>query len=170
MITEKWVDVKGYEALYQVSNLGNVKSFKHTKERIMKKPLRSGYESVQLINDIGAKNIRVHRLVAINFIECKSEGMVVNHKDGNKRNNCVDNLEWVTSSENNKHAMKNKLNSAPRGSKQNFSKLNDSKVIQIIQKIESGKSVKDICEEYKVSSRAIYDIKLGKTWSWLTGR
>jgi uncharacterized protein YjcR len=167
---EVWKDVDGYDGDYQVSNIGNVKSLKQNKERIMKKPLRSGYESVQLINKLGMKNMRVHQLVANSFVGCKQVGTVVNHKDGNKLNNYVENLEWVTSSENNKHAMENKLNHAPRGSKQNFSRLNDSKVIEIVKRLEQGESPNNICVDYNVSSRSIYDIKLGNTWSWLTGR
>ena len=93
---EEWRDIRGYEGLYQVSNLGRVKSIprEKTKGGILK-PLKdtTGYLSVNLYKNGKIKRCKIHRLVANNFLE-------VNHKDGNKLNNNLSNLEYVTRSQN----------------------------------------------------------------------
>lgn len=113
---EIWKDIIGYEGLYQVSNLGNVKSLKkksinrHGWIRILpelimiQKISNNGYKRVGLVKNGHQKQISVHRLVTIAFIENKNNKPCVNHKDGNKLNNNVDNLEWVTISENSLHS------------------------------------------------------------------
>ena len=109
---EIWKDIKGYEGIYQVSNLGKVKSLnykrgKHEKE--IKQALNSrGYLEVGLFNG-KVKTHRVHRLVAQTFIPNPENKDEVNHIDGNKKNNAVSNLEWNTSKENVHHAWENKL-------------------------------------------------------------
>jgi hypothetical protein len=116
-----WKDIEGYEGLYQVNNQGQVKSLK--RERICKngsvkiyheKFLNGfvnniGYLCFDLYNDSGRKNIKAHFLVASNFCEGYSSGLVVNHKDGNKVNNHYSNLEWITQKENAIHAFKNRI-------------------------------------------------------------
>ena len=120
MSKEVWKDIKGYEGYYQVSSLGNVKSlereeiFKNKKgktikrlrkERILTQKVNEyGYAEVNLWKDGKNKYLRVHRLVGISFIPNPENKPVVNHKDGNKLNNCVTNLEWNTVSENTWHA------------------------------------------------------------------
>lgn len=94
-MNEIYKDIKGYEGKYQVSNLGNVKSlnYNHTgKERILKTQNKHGYLSVCLGSSQAQKQI--HRLVAETFIDNPNKLPYVNHKDENKTNNCVDNLEW----------------------------------------------------------------------------
>lgn len=102
-MTEIWKPIAGYEGLYEVSNLGNIKSLRRNK--IMKQGVHSfGYRYVILSKNNESKNLLVHRLVAEAFIS-KIEGKTdVNHIDGNKYNNSVDNLEWVSKSENMYHA------------------------------------------------------------------
>ena len=92
---EEWKDVENYEGIYQVSNLGRVKSLKYDKEKILSQyESKSGYLYVGLCKDNKMKNFRVHRLVANAFIPNPNNYQCVNHKDENKTNNCVDNLEW----------------------------------------------------------------------------
>lgn len=104
MLCEIWKDIKGYEGLYQVSNLGRVKSLKVSKiksERIRKSYQQSsGYISIVLCKNGKAVNHKVHRLVASAFIDNPNNLPEINHKDENKANNKVDNLEWCDSSYN----------------------------------------------------------------------
>lgn len=108
---EIWKNIDGYDGKYQVSNLGNVKSYKNLKKELCK----NGYLRVTLYKEGKAKRFLVHRLVANTFLENKSNKPQVNHIDGNKTNNQINNLEWVTSSENNKHAHKIGLNKGSYG-------------------------------------------------------
>lgn len=104
MITEIWRDILGYEGLYKISNYGRVKSLYHN--RIVKGgKYPNGYKYVALSKDHVKHPILIHRLVAIAFINNPDSLPVVNHIDGNKQNNQVNNLEWVTQSDNLKHAV-----------------------------------------------------------------
>lgn len=110
MIKEIWKDVTGYEGLYQVSNLGKVKSLKFGKERILKPRVRGkGYLFVDLCKNGKTKAYSVHRLVALTFLENKDplNKTQVNHIDECKTNNRIDNLEWCTPKENNNHGTHN---------------------------------------------------------------
>lgn len=140
---EEWKDIKGYEGKYQVSNLGRVKSLKRLatnnhwiKEKILnesgKKKTRDGYLMVSL----AGKTFRVNRLVAETFIPNPLNKLSVNHIDGDKTNNRVDNLEWVTLSENMRHAYKNKLKVSKQGSENPNAKLSKEDVIQIRKEYE----------------------------------
>lgn len=94
MFTEKWKDVPGYEGLYQVSNLGRVKSF-HRGVRILKPVMNSyGYYMVFLYKDGKRKEVLVSRLVAEAFIPNPDNLPLVNHKSEVKTDNSVENLEW----------------------------------------------------------------------------
>ncbi len=101
---EQWIDVKNYEGLYQVSNLGNVKSLprKGTKGGILKQHLKQGgYLGVALSKDHETKWFKVHRLVLENFRpNSNSNYLVVDHKDRNRLNNNLENLQWLTNTEN----------------------------------------------------------------------
>ena len=120
---EEWRDIKGYEGIYQVSSLGRIKSLsreikngknttKKSKERILKprcNTKRRGYYEIGLYKNNKEKRYKVHRLVAEAFMENNFNKSEVNHKNGNKADNSVENLEWVTSEENKKHAWDNNL-------------------------------------------------------------
>lgn len=144
MEKEIWKDIEGYEGYYQVSNLGRVKSLgnksNHKQPIILKQALVLGYKCVSLSKNRKAKMKKVHVLVAQAFLENKKKGLQVNHKDGNKRNNCVYNLEWVTASENVKHAFNMGLAKAKKGMNNNRSlKVNmiDKNTNQIIMSFGS---------------------------------
>lgn len=115
---EIWKDIKGYEGLYQISNLGNVKSMYNYRGigNILKPRLKKGYYQIGLRKNNVRKWYAVHRLVAKTFIPNPDNLPQVNHKDENKLNNKVDNLEWCTVHYNNcygsrlkKVAINNKL-------------------------------------------------------------
>lgn len=118
---EIWKDIEGYEGIYQISNIGNVKSLSNKfarKERILKQKLdRNGYKSISLCKNSISKYFLIHRLVAIHFIFRENISLHVNHKDGIKTNNNVTNLEWVTRSENQKHAYRMGLLKLPNNRK-----------------------------------------------------
>lgn len=105
---EVWKDVKGYEKLYEVSNYGNVRSLNYngTKKVVLLKPQETihGYFMVQLYKNGISKKFQVHRLVMISFVENTKNKPCVNHKNGIKTDNRLENLEWVTYSENEKHS------------------------------------------------------------------
>ena len=99
---ENWKAVNGYEGLYEVSDKGRVKGLK--RNRILKNIVDSlGYVRVSLCKENKIKAHKIHRLVAEHFLK-PSEYKIVNHIDGNKENNSVENLEWCNASQNRKHA------------------------------------------------------------------
>lgn len=104
---EQWRDVVGYEGLYQISNSGKLRN---TKGHILKVHIaHNGYCYFNISKNSVAKSKRVHRLVAEAFIPNPENKAEVNHKDGDKFNNHVENLEWMTKSENNLHAFRTHL-------------------------------------------------------------
>lgn len=103
MDKELWKDVTGYEGLYQVSNFGKVRKVDGT---LMQGNINSyGYHVVSLTKDGKKKDKKVHRLVAMAFVPPIVGKDFVNHKDGDKINNCAENLEWCTRGENTIHAI-----------------------------------------------------------------
>ena len=121
---EEWKPIQDYEGLYEVSNLGNVRSVDHYVKnsrnscRLIhsspkKKSITNGYEMVWLHKNNKGKLFYVHRLVAKAFIPNKMDKPFINHIDGNRMNNRVDNLEWCTQSENVYHAYRHNLTSRP---------------------------------------------------------
>lgn len=112
MNKEIWKDIEGYEGLYQISNYGNIVSlnYNHTKKRKeLICEINNGYCKIGLCKNNKTKRYMVHRLVAKAFIDNPYNKNQVNHIDGNKQNNRVDNLEWVTPKENTEHSIKNSL-------------------------------------------------------------
>lgn len=97
---EIWKDIKGYEGLYQISNLGNLKSIKKGNNKLIKLQNNQRYYRNNLWKNCKYKTFSIHRLVAEAFIPNPNNFNIINHKDGNKLNNCVDNLEWCTQSHN----------------------------------------------------------------------
>ena len=102
---EMWKDIPGYECLYEISTFGNVFS---KRKKILLKPHDNGYGylMVCLVKNGESKWVRIHQLVLLAFEGEMLEGYEVNHIDGNKYNNHLDNLEYVTSSENQQHKVK----------------------------------------------------------------
>ncbi len=99
---EIWENVINYEGLYKISNLGNVYSCKQKKNLKLRNSY--GYKYVILYKNNVPKSFRVHRLVGMSFIPNPHNKPQINHKNGIKNDNNVENLEWVTMSENRKHA------------------------------------------------------------------
>lgn len=122
----EWRPVCGFEGLYEVNNLGEIRNVR--KGRFFGKVLRpninkSGYSYVALFNHSKEKCLVVHRAVAEAFIPNPDKKRTVNHIDGNKQNNCVENLEWATHGENHKHAYRIGLKTTTDKQRENCSKL-----------------------------------------------
>lgn len=106
---EKWKPVKGFEGIYEVSNIGNV--YSHRLKRKLKLSLDNiGYVRIGLCktNRYDMKFVYVHRIVADAFIDNPLKKQFINHKDENKNNNCIENLEWCTHKENMNSGTRNK--------------------------------------------------------------
>lgn len=172
---EVWVPIEGYESAYEVSNLGNVRSIqrlvrhwrgglKTTVARVLKPRLVRGYCHVTLQQDGRITQAQVHRLVARAFVSNPLSKRFVNHIDGNKQRNGSDNLEWVTTSENNKHAFSTGLRSA-KGERQSSSKLTEADVLLIRERLSLGESCASISKDFPVTDRAISRIKRRVVWS-----
>jgi len=164
---EIWKDIAGYENLYQVSNLGNVRSlhFNNTPKIQQLKPCKrnAGYFCVNLSKEGKALKYNIHRLVAIAFIPNQENKKIINHIDGIKSHNLIDNLEWVTHAENEYHAQINKLKAS--GEKHGMAKLTELQV-RDIRKINSLGlfSRKQISEVYNMTPESIGNILNNKNW------
>lgn len=150
---EIWLPIKNYEGLYEISNLGNVKSLSREYSRICIKPnnknikkytdiytkkeiflkltlYKKDYIKIKLCKNTVEKNYSCHRLVAIAFIPNPNNYPQVNHKDGDKQNNNVENLEWCNNSQNIKHAFAIGLSTPPMLNKHGKDCINSKPVIQ----------------------------------------
>jgi hypothetical protein len=176
---EIWKDIKGYENKYQVSNIGRVKSLSRiveirnnilgNKKEIFLKPTknRKGYLNVKLCKKIDGtnteKSVIIHRLVANEFLENPFNKPQVNHKNGIKDDNFVDNLEWNTGSENVIHALKTNLKIPQKGSEHGMSKLTEKQVLEI-REIGRTKTLKEVAKIYNVDMSLISLILSKKAW------
>ena len=140
MEQEIWKSVLGYEGFYEISNLGRVKSLDRQskknnrvyKGRVLNCTVRHGYREAGLRGSDGCqKHLSVHRLVAIAFIPNIENKPQVNHINGIKTDNRVENLEWCTSKENVIHAVNNRLRVAANGESHYNCKITDNDVREI---------------------------------------
>lgn len=163
---EEFRDIKDFEGLYQISNLGRVKSIRFRKEKILKPfPTVSGYLMVDLRKNKKSKYISIHRLVAIAFILNEKNKPEVNHINGIKADNRVENIEWSTRSENVKHAYKMGL-MCKKGMNHSRLKLNEMQVRVIRRILELGKlKQRRIGEIFKITPEHVSLIKNRKVWS-----
>ena len=174
---EIWVSVKGCEGLYEVSNFGNLRGLprKVTQRNghpyfVTGKDLKgsispvTGYRVVSISDGETKKTKSVHRLVAMAFIPNPFDKPEVNHIDGNKQNNRVDKLEWVTSSENQTHAHEIGLQPEIFGESHPNSKLTEADVLKIREDYKNGKLQREIAEEFGICRQNVSDIVNFKLW------
>lgn len=179
---EKWLDVVGYEGLYSVSDKGRVYSqprtefvnsrkggyYRYRAGKILTPYDSTGrYPQIILCKDGVHKTGLVHRLVLTAFVPEFSELCQVNHKNGVKTDNRLDNLEWVTPSQNQKHSVEVLGNH--RGTNQGGNKLAEEQVMSIIEELDKGETEQSLAKRFSVKRGTISSIKCGKNWSWLTG-
>lgn len=173
MENEIWKDVQGYEGLYQVSNLGRIKSLKRKVyagrnrtrwqyEKIMSnyRTNGNGYKIVGLNKEGKSKNKYIHRLVAETFLKNPNNYKYINHKDENKANNCVSNLEFCTaqynSTYNNLHKRNGLKNRNNKYSKKIYQLDDDNNIINKFP------SISEASRQLNVSYQAISDCLKGK--------
>ena len=172
-----WKDIPGYEGLYQVNNLGEVKSLKRyvnhsvvglkrvVNEKIKKPVMADRYLQIKLHRDGVGKHFLLHRIVANAFVPNPNGKQQVNHKDGNKLNNKYTNLEWCTSFENMLHAVDTGLMKKRYGENSRNHKLTENDVIKIRQLWKDNKTIKYIADLFDMSTSHIGAIIKYKYWS-----
>jgi hypothetical protein len=162
----KWKKIKNYSK-YKISNKGeiiNTKTGRYMKQTLSGRNL--SYLTVNLYGD-NKKPARfyVHRLLAENYLKKVVGKNHVNHKDGNKMNNVITNLEWCTPYENNKHAQEKGLsNTKEVGENHPRAILNNRSVRHIKMSLLCGISPIELAKIFSVTRQTIYDIKSGRKW------
>ena len=145
-IQPKWKDIIGYENEYQINQFGEIRTLKDSpklkKYNVLKPQInkRNGYVYQMLYKNGKEKLLRVHRLVAMAFLPNPNNLPQVNHKDGNKQNNSVDNLEWCEQSYNMKHAFKTGLEKPSEKQKAAVRKTNEKKRKRVVRTMGDEKN------------------------------
>jgi len=170
MEDERWRVIKDFPD-YAVSNLGQIKRLtpgrKTRPGKILKGAIKPpGYPMVNLRKQGKTYYRRVHSLVAQAFIETNHEDLTVNHKDGNKINNHLSNLEYLSQADNNRHAQS--LGLRPSGSKCSWARLNESDVKEILSLSTHGMSQGKIGKKFGVNQSSVSLIVRGKMWKSIT--
>jgi hypothetical protein len=176
-MNEIWKNIPAYEGMYQVSNLGRVKtvarevkntakSFRKLEEKIHTPcDNGNGYKYVTLSMSRVRSNYYIHRIVAEVFLCNCFELLEVNHIDGNKANNRVDNLEWCTRSENAKHAHKSGLNHVLKGEANPGAKLTEEIVRKVRELYDTGQyTQKKLAEDFGIGKGYIFHIVHRNKW------
>ncbi len=168
---EIWKDIPGYVGIYQVSNLGEVRSIdryiyftdngtptrKFHKGRILKQDIdEDGYCRINLRYNNKDKSFGVHRLVAAAFISNIDNLPTVNHIDGNKQNNCIENLEWASVEYQNLHAIKTGLREGTMSAARKASMKKISKPVRCIQTGEIFPSCNAADKALHLGSTAVF--------------
>jgi len=173
MLHEKWKDVNGFEGFYRISNLGNVLSL-HTynglKPHNRKAPInkKRGYRYIVLNARAKKANVSLHRLLAKHFVPNPNNYPCVNHVDGNKLNNSIDNLQWCTYKQNAMHAERTGLMNHLKGELCPASKLKKSQVIKILRMRKSGYMYGYIAKKLNIKLPTVASIITRRNWKHVT--
>lgn len=166
---EEWKDVIGHEGKYAVSNRGYIKRIS---TGVILKPCvnGSGYHQVNLWKDGKCWAKRIHRAIMEAFVPNPGEKRDVNHINGVKTDNRIENLEWATRSENGKHAHRLGLNAAKKGMDNPTSKLTNNDVMEIKKSIaaKDRKTYGRLAAKFNVSYDTIRSIAIGRIWSHIS--
>lgn len=154
---------------YFASNLGNIMSFRRYKSQgkiLSAKKEKGGYLSVNITTNNWSKCKKVHRLVAMAWLNKIDGKNYINHKDYDPSNNKPENLEWCTIKENNAHRIINGRVNFSKGEDHYKSDLTIDTVLQIKEDVKTMR-VKDVAKKHNLKPYRIQNIKRGITWSWL---
>ena len=151
----RWKDVDGFEGYYSVSDSGEIRNLLN--DKTLRQSNSRGYRVVRLTKDKKRSVGSVHRIVASSFLEICSEKKEVNHKNGLKSDNRVENLEWCNRQENVDHSIKHGLVNYAK-------KLDEFKVLSINTFFLAGKKSSEIAKIYNISASTISEIVNKKTW------
>jgi len=168
-VSEQWRDIGGYEGVYQVSDHGRVRRTGRGRGakvgRILRPSLSRGYPHVQLYMHQQQDTRRIHRLVAEAFLPNPRGCEDVNHKNGDKADNSVDNLEWCTRSENHRHAFRTGIRKRQVGEDASGAKLMWAEVGKIRDRYATGHySWRELAELFHVTHTTIGNIVRNRTW------
>lgn len=157
-------DIPGYEGFYQITNCGKVYSCRRRK--FLNPRLRAGYLAVALYKSGVRTDYNIHRLVLSIWGTPAIDSQVCRHKNGNRQDNNISNLEWGSTQDNVLDMLKHSTQA--KGEDIHTSVLNPKAVLDIVAKYKLGKKVTDLCKLYEVSKSTIYYILQGKSWSSVT--
>lgn len=161
-------DVPGYEGRYKADTAGNIYSFRWGKPRRLQPILNNRYLKVNLYDEeMTHKQRSVHRIVALTFLPPVEGKLHVNHIDGNRLNNSLDNLEWCTPQENVEHSVKTGLHRVAQGSDCGNAKLTEENVREIKELLKTGLSQSKIGRLFNISQPIICEINTGKIWRYV---
>lgn len=173
---EQWLPVVGFEAFYLVSNLGNVKRIGAIAGakvgRILKqRKTGNGYVQVHLCKNGTIHNKSVHLLVLEAFIGFRHFDIQINHIDGNKANNRLNNLEYCTSFENMQHASQTGLLKPLKGELSPSAVMTEVIVLEIIELLKNTKMpIAEIARKFNLKYNTVYNIKMGTRWKHLNSQ
>lgn len=155
---------------YYVSRAGKVISKKVHIHELKVFETNKGYQYVKTSTSKGKSRAEfIHRLVAKAFIPNPDNKPEVNHIDGNKHNNCVENLEWVTSKENKDHARNHHLIRPAKGEKSGMTNLTNNKVRAICEDMERNElTIKELSKKYNVTKDTLYSIRTRRAWTFIS--
>jgi hypothetical protein len=169
---ERWKPFVGHELKYEVSDFGRIRRIyiDGSTSIVSLRYFTNGYAHFRIVSGTKRKCHLVHRSVMAAFIGVPPEGYEVNHKDSNKANNRLDNLEYVTHRENIAHMIKSGRHRIVTvcGEKSPHSKLKASQVLEIIELVKNGIQKTEIAKKYGVTAPNIGSIAKGRTWKEVT--
>lgn len=163
------MDINGYEGMYEISNMGRLRSYYKGKWPQVEPTILDcglnykGYRRARLVKNGRSRSLRISRMVLEVFSGPCPKGMQCAHLDGNRTNDVITNLKWVTPKENQSHRFSH--GTAIYGERCHLSKLKDKEVIEIKKRLLLGERGCDLAVEFGMSRPAMSSIKNGRSWA-----